>query len=95
MVRRYLRAVCCRVRGTLRGALALACLTLLATACRKDSDMMEEMEMPDSTTVMEALTDDDMQDSLLDIMPGGEMARGDSAASERLLMEKLPGVTGR
>jgi hypothetical protein len=57
--------------------------------------MVEDMDMPDSTAIMEALTDDDMQDSVLDVMPGGEMARGDSAAAERLLMEKLEENTGR
>lgn len=62
---------------------------LLASGCRKDREMAEQLEMPDTMVIMEALADEEMQDSLLDVMPGGEMVRGDSAAAEQLLMEKL------
>ncbi len=64
-------------------------LALLAAGCKKDREMAEKMEMPDSTHIMEALADEIMMDSLLDVMPGGEMARGDSAAADRLLRKKL------
>lgn len=83
MVRRRLTAV------WLRLGFATLCAALLVVGCRKDRDMVEEMEMPDSTEIMEALSDEAMRDSMLDVMPGGEMVRGDSVASERLLMEKL------
>ena len=62
---------------------------LLAAGCKKDREMAEQMEMPDRTQIMEALGDEIMMDSMLDVMPGGEMVRGDSAAAERLLMRKL------
>ena len=71
------------------GCVLLACGTVLTTSCRKDRDMAEQMEMPDTTMIMEAMDDEDMRDSLLDVMPGGEMARGDSAAAMRLLRMKL------
>ncbi|MGD8321896.1 MAG: hypothetical protein PVJ02_15720 [Gemmatimonadota bacterium] len=50
--------------------------------------MAEDMEMPDSMPVVRAMHDRDMRDSLLDVMPGGEMVRGDSAAAMKLLDEK-------
>ena len=61
---------------------------LLAVACGRDRDMPETMEMPDSMPVMRALDDARARDSMLDTMPGGEMARGDSAAAVRLLEQK-------
>lgn len=51
--------------------------------------MAEQMEMPDTMEIMEAMDDEAMRDSLLDVMPGGEMVRGDSAAAMRLLKMKL------
>jgi hypothetical protein len=44
--------------------------------------------MPDTMSVMRAMEDEVARDSLLDVMPGGEMARGDSAAAMRLLEGK-------
>jgi hypothetical protein len=50
--------------------------------------MPETMELRDSMPVMRALEDGRARDSMLDTMPGGEMARGDSAAAARLLEQK-------
>jgi len=65
--------------------LAAAALTL---GCREDRDMPERMEMPDTMTVHRAMEDSTVRDSLMDVMPGGEMARGDSAATMELLERK-------
>ena len=62
---------------------------LLTAGCEEDREMAEQMEMPDPTQIMEVLGDEVMMDSMLDVMPGGEMVRGDSAAAERLLRRKL------
>lgn len=51
--------------------------------------MADRVEMPDSMPVMRAMEDAEVRDSMLDTMPGGEMARGDSAAEMRLLKEKM------
>jgi hypothetical protein len=50
--------------------------------------MPERLEMPDTMSVMRAIEDEAVRDSLMDVMPGGEMARGDSAASMELLERK-------
>ena len=64
-------------------------LLLGAAACGREHDMPESAQMPDSMPVMRAMTDPMVADSMLDTMPGGEMARGDSAASMRLLKRKM------
>jgi len=71
-------------------AAAAACVAAsgAAGACRSERDMPDRMEMPDSMPVVNAMHDEAMRDSMLDVMPGGEMARGDSAASMRLLEHK-------
>jgi hypothetical protein len=61
---------------------------LLAVACGRERDMPETMELPDSMPVIRALEDARVRDSLLDTMPGGEMARGDSTAAAKLLEQK-------
>jgi hypothetical protein len=63
---------------------------LATSACSRDRDMPDAtMEMPDTMPVMRALEHAPARDSMLDTMPGGEMARGDSAAARRLLEDKL------
>ena len=62
---------------------------LLTVGCKKDREMADQMEMPDPTYIMEVMADEVMMDSMLDVMPGGEMVRGDSAAAEQLLRQKL------
>jgi hypothetical protein len=76
----------------MRCALLLVLLALIlaaATACGRERDMPERVEMPDSAAVMRALTSKPAMDSMLDTIPGGEMARGDSVAAARLLKKKM------
>jgi len=61
---------------------------VLAAACSAERDMPERLEIPDTMDVMRAMEDAAMRDSLMDVMPGGEMARGDSAAAMELLERK-------
>ncbi len=69
--------------------LAAGFTAFLTAGCEKNREMAEQMEMPESNHIMEALADEAMADSMLDVMPGGEMVRGDSAAAQRFLMRKL------
>ncbi|MEJ2206755.1 MAG: hypothetical protein P8170_21925 [Gemmatimonadota bacterium] len=50
--------------------------------------MPERLEMPDTMPIMRAMQDAQARDSMMDTIPGGEMARGDSAASTQLLRRK-------
>jgi hypothetical protein len=69
----------------------LAGVTLLAAlACARDRDMPESVDMKDSMPIVRAIEDRSAADSMLDTIPGGEMVRGDSAAAERLLRDKMP-----
>jgi len=54
-------------------------------SCAPERDMPERLEVSDTMTVMRAMEDESVSDSLMDVMPGGEMVRGDSAAT----MERL------
>ncbi len=76
------------VRRRLAIALALGAALALA-ACGRERDMPEHVEMPDTMPVIRAMHDAAARDSMLDTMPGGEMARGDSAAAMRLLKRKM------
>lgn len=58
---------------------------IVAGACDSERDMPERLELLDTMTVMRAMADEAVSDSLMDVMPGGEMARGDSAAVRELL----------
>lgn len=72
-----------------RGLKAFAvAATALALACGREQDMPESMEIPDTMDVLRAMEDRAMRDSLMDVMPGGEMARGDSVAAMELLERK-------
>ncbi len=62
---------------------------LLAAACGREQDMPDRMELPDTMPVARAMRDAVARDSMLDTLPGGEMARGDSAASMQLLKRKM------
>jgi hypothetical protein len=69
--------------------LIMAALVVLGLAgCRRQREMAEHVEMADSMPVVRAMHDDVAMDSMLDTIPGGEMARGDTAAAMRLLREK-------
>ena len=61
----------------------------LALGCGKTRDMPEKVDMRDSMPVMKAMKDMNAADSMLDTMPGGEMARGDSVAAMKLLKKKM------
>lgn len=64
------------------------CIVLVLAACGREGEMAEQVEMPDTMEVIRAMHDAAARDSMLDSMPGGEMARGDSAAEMRLLERK-------
>ena len=79
------------VRGRVRvAALIVGCAAMAAAACAPEREMAERAEMPDTMEVKRALEHPRARDSMLDTLPGGEMARGDSAAAERLLRDKMP-----
>ena len=59
------------------------------TGCRKQREMAEHVEMPDTMPIVRAMHDADARDSMLDTIPGGEMVRGDSAAAMRMLKKKM------
>ncbi len=67
----------------------LFAVALAVAACGRERDMPERVEMPDSTAVMRALSSEAAMDSMLDTIPGGEMARGDSATAAALLKKKM------
>lgn len=68
--------------------LAAVVAAVLALGCGQERDMPERLEMPDTMSVIRAIEDEAVRDSLLDVMPGGEMARGDTTASMELLERK-------
>ncbi len=76
------------VRRRLSGAFLILLLAALA-GCGREGEMAESMEMPDSMPVMRAMKDAERRDAMLDTMPGGEMARGDSLAEMELLKKKM------
>ncbi len=82
--------VCRRV--VVRAFTATAGIVLVATfalSCGNEREMSESLEMIDTTEVMRAMQDKARRDPLLDTMPGGEMARGDSTAEMRRLKAKM------
>ncbi len=82
--------VCRRV--VFRAFSAAAGIVLVATfalSCGNEREMRDSLEMIDTTEVMRAMRDAASRDALLDTMPGGEMARGDSTAAMTLLKKKM------
>ena len=78
--------------GVVRAARAVAVAALALSACvgcGRERDMPERAELPDSMPVMRVMHQPAARDSMLDTIPGGEMARGDSAASMKLLKKKM------
>lgn len=73
----------------LTSALGVLAVALTAAGCPKQREMADEVEMPDSMPVVRAMHDPAAMDSMLDTIPGGEMARGDSAAATTLLKKKM------
>ena len=79
-----------RERGTTAPALFwVAIASVVALGCGRTRDMPEKVEMHDSMPVIRAMKDMKAADSMLDTVPGGKMARGDSAASMKLLKKKM------
>lgn len=76
------------VRRNLIPTLAALAL-LLPLACRGERDMAEQAQMPDTMPIVRAMQEATARDSMLDTIPGGEMARGDSAAAMQLLKKKM------
>ena len=66
-------------------------LLVIAAGCGRTRDMSERADMTDSMQVKRATQSMKAADSMLDTMPGGEMARGDSTATMRLLKKKIQG----
>ncbi len=66
-----------------------AAMLILTAACGLDREMANRTEMPDTMEVKRALESPRARDSMLDTLPGGEMVRGDTAASTRLLRDKM------
>jgi len=62
---------------------------LVLTGCTRERDMPERVLMPDSMPVIRAMKDASARDSMLDTIPGGEMARGHPTAAQKLLKEKM------
>ena len=74
------------VRRSMR---ALAFVLVAVAGCGHDRDMPDRAAMPDSMPVVRAMRSPTARDSMLDTLPGGEMARGDSAAAMKLLKRKM------
>ena len=72
-----------------RTLVGIALLAAAGIGCRRERDMPEKSEMPDSMPVVRAMHRPSARDSMLDVMPGGEMARGDSTAAMKWLKNKM------
>ena len=70
-------------------AAGILLVAAFALSCRNEREMSDALEMTDTTEVMRAMEDAASRDALLDTMPGGEMARGDSTAEMKLLKKKM------
>ena len=68
-----------------RNLIFIPVIGLAFGGCVSERDMPERLEIPDTMTVIRAMEDEGVSDSLMDVMPGGEMARGDSSATTKLL----------
>jgi hypothetical protein len=73
-----------------RGLTFTALAGLIFASCERQEEMAESLDLPDTVTIRQALHEDAPRDALLDTMPGGEMAIGDSAMEMELLKEKMP-----
>lgn len=65
---------------------ALAALS----GCERQAEMAESVDIADTMAVHGAMEEPARRKALLDTMPGGEMAIGDSTAEMELLEEKMP-----
>ena len=69
--------------------LGAAIAVSVVMACGREADISDHVEMPDTMPILRAMQNAAARDSMLDSMPGGEMARGDSVAEMRLLKGKM------
>ena len=67
--------------------MVIACVA--PVSCGRERPMPDMVEIRDSMPVVRAMHDAAARDAMLDTVPGGEMARGDSAAAMTLLRSKL------
>lgn len=72
-----------------RGVTAAIVALVAFSGCERQEEMAESVEMSDTTAVHRALEEAGPRGALLDTMPGGEMAIGDSAAEMELLRDKM------
>ncbi len=72
-----------------RGVTAAILTLCVLNGCEPQGEMAESVDMPDTMAVRRALEEPARRDALLDTMPGGEMAIGDSAAEMELLKDKM------
>lgn len=77
-----------RISSVPGGAVAVLAL-LFSASCAHERDMPETVDMEDSMSILRVLESQPAADSMLDTLPGGEMARGDSLATGRLLRDKM------
>lgn len=68
---------------------AVFLLMPILAGCGRERDMPEQVVMPDTMPVVRAMKDASARDSLLDTLPGGEMARGHDTAAMKLLKHKM------
>lgn len=61
-------------------------LLLASLACRENRPTADRTEAPPADS---AMLDPMKADSMLDTMPGGEMARGNDSAVKRLIKKKM------
>jgi hypothetical protein len=67
----------------------LAVALLAGLSCTRQQPVREHADLSDTAALRRAMEDARARDSMLDTIPGGEMARGDSAAELRLLRKKM------
>jgi len=65
----------------------VAVVVLAALACRENRPTADRTETPPADSSM--MRDPMKADSMLDTMPGGEMARGNDSATMRLIKKKM------
>jgi hypothetical protein len=71
-----------------RRGLTVAAVAMLA-GCGREGAMPDRVELADTMAVHHAMEDAAPRDSMLDTIPGGEMARGDTGSEMRLLKKKM------
>lgn len=70
-----------------RRVVVVVLLSATALACRENRPTADRTVMPPADSTM--MWDPMKADSMLDTMPGGEMARGNDSAAMRLIKKKM------